>query len=108
MTRSGAAHGIRSFRRSTRTTALATTQAGGSTRLGSFFRKIARGPKGGSTIQDPFSARGPITPSYVKLGGEGISSRSRAELDVVPEIEHRVGSLRRALGVIERVTGLEE
>ncbi len=41
-----------------------------------------------------------------------LSDRGRlpdpAELDVVPEIEQRVGSLRRALGVIERVTGLEE
>ena len=41
-----------------------------------------------------------------------LSERGRlpdpAELDVAPEIEHRVGSLRRALGVIERVTGLEE
>ena len=31
-----------------------------------------------------------------------------AELDVVAEIENRVGSLRIALGVIERVTGIEE
>lgn len=41
-----------------------------------------------------------------------LSDRGRlpdaAELELVPEIEDRVGSLRRALGVIERVTGLEE